>query len=299
MSLAPIALFVHARPAHTRRVIASLQANPPARDSELIVFSDAPKKSEQADAVREVREFVRGIDGFASVKVIERERNLGLSGSITDGISRLCREQGRVIALEDDLVVAPGFLAFLNAGLDRYADAARVAQISGYMFPTETDTGVASFLPIISCWGWATWKRAWDHYDADMTGLQRLAADKEMRKRFDLGGAYPYYAMACEQKCGKLDSWGIRWHLSVFMRDLLVLYPPRSLVQNEGVDSSGTHGAGHKQLQVPLAKCDYANGKIALPDRVEVTDATLDEVKHLLRTMQPGFLRRLISWRPA
>ena len=59
MSLAPIAAFVHARPAHTRRMIESLQANPAARASDLFVFADAPKKPEQAQAVRDVREFVR------------------------------------------------------------------------------------------------------------------------------------------------------------------------------------------------------------------------------------------------
>lgn len=298
MSLAPIALFVHARPSHTRRTVASLRANPAARASDLIVFSDAPKKPDQAEAVREVREFVRGIDGFASVKVVERAQNLGLSGSITDGITRLCDQHGRVIALEDDLVVAPGFLEFLNTGLDRYADAARVAQISAYMFPTEAETRAAVFLPIISCWGWATWKRAWDRYDPDMTGLRRLAENKDMRRRFDLGGAYPYYSMACQQQRGKIDSWGIRWHLSVFMHDGLVLYPPRSLVQNEGVDSSGTHGAGHRELQTPLAQGAHANGRFSFPDRVEISDDALGEVKRLLSSMQPGFLRRLVRWRP-
>jgi len=299
LSLAPIAAFVHARPAHTRRMIASLQANPAARASDLFIFADAPKKPEQAEAVRDVRSFVRGIDGFASVTVIERERNLGLSGSITEGITKLCAERGRGIAVEDDLVVAPGFLEFLNRGLDRYADAERVFQISGYMFPTDVRSKEASFLPIISCWGWATWKRAWDQYDPAMTGLTRLAEDKALRKRFDLEGAYPYYAMACQQERGKIDSWGIRWHLSVFAHDGLVLYPPRSLVQNEGVDSSGTHGAGHKQLQTVLAQGADSCGQVNLPERVEVTDATLDQVKDLLRSMQPGFVQRIINWRPA
>lgn len=278
-------------------MIASLQANPAARASDLFVFADAPRKPEQAEAVRDVRSFVRGIDGFASVTVIERERNLGLSGSIADGITRLCAERGRVIAVEDDLVVAPGFLEFLNRGLDRYANAEKVFQISGYMFPTTVVPKEVSFLPIISCWGWATWKRAWDQYDPGMTRLPQLANDRAMRTRFDLDGAYPYYAMARRQERGKIDSWGIRWHLSVFAHDGLVLYPPRSLVQNEGVDSSGTHGAGHKQLQTLLVQ--GVCGRIALPEHVEVSDDTLKQVKQLLRSMQPGFLRRLVSWRPA
>ena len=280
-------------------MIESLQANPAARASDLFVFADAPKKPEQAQAVRDVRELVRGIEGFASVTLIERERNLGLSGSITDGITRLCAERGRVIAVEDDLVVAPGFLEFLNRGLDRYADTARVLQISGYMFPTDGSSMQAAFLPIISCWGWASWKRAWDQYDPKMTGLSRLAQDKGMRRRFNLDGAYPYYAMARQQERGKIDSWGIRWHLSVFMHDGLVLYPPRSLVRNEGVDLSGTHGEGHKQLQAPLGQGDFGCSNFSFPKGVEVADDTFGQVKELLRSMQPGFLRRLVNWRPA
>ena len=188
MSLAPIAAFVHARPA-SRRMIESLQANPAARASDLFVFADAAKKPEQAQAVGDVREIVRGIEGFASVTLIEREHNLGLSGSITDGITRLCAERGRVIAVEDDLVVAPGFLQFLNRGLDRYANAEQVFQISGYMYPGQYGECEAFFLPMISCWGWATWKRAWAHYDGKMSGFEKLIADENLRRRFNLNGA--------------------------------------------------------------------------------------------------------------
>lgn len=296
MTPAPIALFVHARPAHTKRAVESLAANPLARASDLFVFADAPKKPGQEQAVREVRDIVRRIEGFASVTVIERAQNLGLSGSITDGVSSLCRDRGRVIAIEDDLELAPGLLDFLNRGLERFANNARVFQISGYMYPGDYGDDRAFFLPMISCWGWATWKRAWDHYDPKMQGFSRLAANKSLRQRFDLEGAYDYYAMACQQRDGKVDSWGIRWHLSVFMHDGLVLYPPRSLVQNAGVDLSGTHGAGHKELQRPLSGGNGAGNEIVLPDRIEVDAENFAEVKRLLRSMRPGLVRRFINW---
>lgn len=296
MSLAPIAAFVHARPAHVRRMIASLQANPEARASDLFVFADAPKKPEQVDAVRQVRDFVRGIDGFASVTVIERERNLGLSGSVTDGITRLCDERGRVIAVEDDLVLAPGFLEFMNRGLDHYADAERVFQISGYMYPGQYGEHDAFFLPMISCWGWATWKRAWAQYDDRMSGFARLAADESLRRRFNLNGAYDYFSMASQQRKGQLDSWGIRWHLSVFMQDGLVLHPPVSLVQNSGTDGSGTHGKGHAQLQPVLELDDIRTPDIQFPDGVVADEAKLQQVETLLRSMKPGVVRRAMSW---
>ena len=93
----------------------------------------------------------------------------------------------------------PGFLEFLNRGLDRYADAEQVFQISGYMYPGRYGEHEAFFLPMISCWGWATWKRAWAHYDGKMSGFGQLTADESLRRRFNLNGAYDYFSMASQQ----------------------------------------------------------------------------------------------------
>ena len=134
---APVALFVHRRPEHTRRALDSLRACHEARDSDLIVFADAAKTPEHTDGVRAVRELVAGITGFRSVEIVAREQNRGLAGSISDGVTRLCRDHGRVIVVEDDLVVAPQFLGFLNRGLNVYANTPNVYQISGYMFPGD------------------------------------------------------------------------------------------------------------------------------------------------------------------
>ena len=67
----------------------------------------------------------------------------------------------------------------------------------------------------------------------------------EQRRQFNIDDAYDYYGMACDQRSGRIDSWGVRWQLSLFANGGLVLYPLGSLVYNAGVDASGTHGAGH------------------------------------------------------
>jgi hypothetical protein len=292
MSAAPIALFVYARPEHTRRTVDAVRANQLARESDLIVFADAAKKPEHEGAVKEVRTLVRAVSGFRSLKLIERERNLGLAASITDGVKRVCDEHGRVIVLEDDLIVAPDFLTFMNAGLERYAADERVMQVSGYQFPGRFDANRAVLLPLISCWGWATWERAWRHYDPDASGAERLRADPALRRRFDLDGAYDYSEMLESQLAGKLDSWGVRWLLSVFLHEGLVLYPPRTLVENIGADGSGTHGAGVSGLHAELSTA--RSGAVALPDVIEVDARALDEVRRILRGLRPGPLARLI-----
>ena len=106
-TLAPVALFVYNRPDHTRRTIDALRANYLAETTPLYVFSDAPGGEESIDAVRQVRELISNITGFASVTVMCRELNLGLANSIIDGVGMLCERYGRVIVLEDDLITSP------------------------------------------------------------------------------------------------------------------------------------------------------------------------------------------------
>src|ERR1700761_2145465 len=74
---APIALFVYNRLDHTRRTVEALRANHLAAQSELFIFADAAKDESGAAAVAAVRKFIRAIDGFRSVTIRERERNLG------------------------------------------------------------------------------------------------------------------------------------------------------------------------------------------------------------------------------
>ena len=251
---APIALFTFKRPEHTRRTLEALARNPEFAQSELHIFCDGSRRADEDAAVLATREVVRQWAHPAKT-VHESPVNRGLAASIIDGVSRLCAAHGRVIVVEDDLVVAPVFLDFLNRGLDSYADDGRVMQISGHMFPVDlsgTDSD-AVFLPFTTSWGWATWQRAWAQFDPAMQAFERLVGDRALRRRFDLDNAYPYFAMLKKQKAREIDSWAIRWYLSVFMRDGLVLYPRRTLIENVGFDGSGTHCADDgQQLVVDL-----------------------------------------------
>ena len=243
MRLAPIALFVYNRPSHARRTVEALRNNELARESDLFVFSDAPKNPEAVAKVAEVREYVKAIEGFKSVTVVERDVNFGLARSIIDGVTRIVHEHGRIIVLEDDLIVTPHFLEFMNQGLKRYENDHQVMQVSGYMFPINISvTEDALFLPLTTSWGWATWELAWQHFDPEAKGYALLKSDSVLRKRFNLGGAYDYFSMLEAQLAGRIDSWAVRWQLSAFLKDALVLYPRHSLIVNAGIDGSGTHG---------------------------------------------------------
>jgi len=168
MQPAPIVLFVYNRPRHTRQTIEALRKNELAGESDLFIFSDAPKNEEMEEKVKEVREYIKNIDGFKKVTVIEREENRGLAKSIIEGVTKIVKEHGRVIVLEDDIVTSPYFLRFMNDALEFYKGQERVMHISGYVYPIETD-GVDDtyFVKPASCWGWATWGRAWSSFKKD------------------------------------------------------------------------------------------------------------------------------------
>jgi hypothetical protein len=171
---------------------------------------------------------------------------MGLARSIINGVGELLKHGGRAIVVEDDLALAPGFLDFMNSALERYADDAAVFQISGHIVDVDefADRRSALFLPFIGSWGWATWSRAWHHFDEDAAGWQQLVHDRDLRKKFNLGNVYDYSTMLQRQMRGRLDSWGVRWYWSVFRQGGMTLFPPRTLVANKGMDGSGTHGRG-------------------------------------------------------
>lgn len=252
MSRAPIALFVYNRPIHTRRTIEALRGNVGADESALFVFSDGARDQAAAPGVAEVRQLLHGITGFREVHIVEREANLGLAASIVDGVTQLCERYGRVIVVEDDLVTSRWFLKYLNDGLDLYAGEDRVASIHGYRPPVGEVSDGTFFLFGADCWGWATWARAWSGFEPDAADLLRRLKVDPNRRYFDYLGPWPFSTMLKGFLAGRNNSWAVRWHASAFLAGRLTLHPGRSLVDNIGMDGSGTHCGDENDTLGPL-----------------------------------------------
>jgi len=241
LGLAPIALFTFKRPDHTRRTLESMAENPEFLDSPLFIYCDGARNNDEASQVEETRRVVR--DWFHPNKtLIERDKNWGLANSVIAGVTDLCERFGRVIVVEDDLIVSPFFLNYMNTALRQYQNEPKVMQISGHMFSVDIQSECdAVMLPFTTSWGWATWDRAWECFDPTMSGYEKIKADKALRYKFNLDGGYPAFQMLENQKAGKVDSWAIRWYLSVFLAKGMVLFPNQTLVLNEGFDGSGSN----------------------------------------------------------
>ena len=180
MTLAPIVIFSYDRPDHLRQTLDALAKNDLANESELFVYCDGAKERSKVSGERlaeydsyltrieENRKVAHGASGFKFVKVIEREKNIGLKANIVGAVTEILNQYGRVITLEDDIVTSPGYLRFMNEALEIYKDDEKVMHISGYMWPHKLPLPETFFYEVpYPGGGWATWARAWKYYDDD------------------------------------------------------------------------------------------------------------------------------------
>jgi hypothetical protein len=224
--------------------VEALLKNPLASESELFIYSDEAKDDTQKETVNEVRKYIHTVNGFKNITIIERNENWGLARSIIDGVSTQVNRYSKVIVLEDDLVVAPHFLQFMNDALEAYKDESKVGHIQACDFtqdPTLPDTFLIKWT---GSWGWGTWDRAWKHFNPNGKALLQELETRKLTYTFDFDGKYGYTRMLRRQIEGKNNSWAIRWNASLFLKDILSLNVGRSLVQNEGFDGSGTNCGG-------------------------------------------------------
>ena len=273
MDRAPIVVFVYNRADHAKRLLDSLSMCDGSVESEVFIFSDGPKESEDESInesnrkrVNEVRSLIHDSmwnEKFKSITVTEAEKNKGLANSIISGVTDIINRYGKVIVLEDDLVLAEGFLDYMNQALNAYQDDEEIFAISGWTYPCK---GLKSYdkdgwLYYRACsWGWGTWKDRWANVIFDPIGanFEGKLANKEWCDKFCRGGN-DLPNMLRMQLEGKRDSWAIRWNAAASDLDMMTLYPRESFVINEGRDGSGVHcgEASYEQGDFACSKVSY------------------------------------------
>ena len=216
MSLAPILLFTYRRPSHTGQTLEALLNNKLSKESELFIFSDGYKNEEDKKDVLKVRRLIHSIDGFKKIHIVEHTQNYGLAKNIIQGVSQLIDTFGKVIVLEDDLITSPWFLTFMNEALDKYEADDRIGHIHGFCYPIN-NLPDAFLIKWVGSWGWATWKRSWQLFNPDGKVLLNEIRRRNLTRKFDFNGKYPYTKMLQRQVNGENDSWAIRWNASLFL----------------------------------------------------------------------------------
>lgn len=243
-SFAPIVITVYDRLDHLKRCINALLSNPEASFSKLYVLSDAPYKNEHTDRIQEVRHYILSIKGFKEIIPIFSKYNKGAHASLTEGISALLQHSEEFIFLEDDIVISPNFLQYMNAGLQYYKEDKKVFAVCGFKaqfkLPQSYEKDIY-FYPCNSPWGFATWKDRWESINFDY--YDRYAELKKDKKKYKQFASIGFYIKGILQTDSRKEiiATDLRIYYHMFQKGMYSVFPTISKTQNWGFDGTGEH----------------------------------------------------------
>ncbi|MCI5150489.1 MAG: glycosyltransferase family 2 protein [Candidatus Electrothrix sp. MAN1_4] len=263
----PVLFLVYKRPDTTRQVFEAIrQARPP----RLYVAADGPRKDVpgQAEKVQQVRDIVlKGVDWDCEVKTLFREENLGCKYGVSGGIDWFFENEEEGIILEDDTLPSQSFFWFCQELLERYRDDKRIFVISGDNFQEGQDCSMGDsyyFSCFNHCWGWATFKRAWEHFDVDMKQWPEVQKKGCLKYIWSDKSALSYWTNIFQSVYeNKVDTWDYYWTFSCWLQNGLTILPNVNLVQNIGFGMDATHTTTSReaskayQLNFPLIHPEY------------------------------------------
>ena len=287
--LAPIGLSTYVRMPLLQQTIAALQKNALAEQSELFVFSDAPRPGDE-QRVAAVRSYLRTVNGFKEVHILEREIN-NRAANNRSGIKLLLNQFGKMIFLEEDVVTAPGFLTFMNQALEKYRDNNKVFAIVGYCPPIEAlryTRSDAFLLPSCNYWGFAIWKERFDQVRMKTPSwevVKTICNPYSLASYMSIGPDVTHMFLLDAR--GKLDALDIKFSFEMWRRGRYVLVPTVSLTRNIGFDGTGEHCGAEQKYEVVIS--DRKVGDFQLPKEPELNSVLLKKLREF-RSERLGFV---------
>lgn len=241
----PVAMVIFRRPEHTRRVLKAIaEAKPPM----LLVIADGPRPDvpSDAEACAATRAVIDEVSWPCEIVRRYSDVNLGTGRGLASGLSWVFEQVEEAIILEDDCVPHPSFFRFCDELLARYRDDERVMQIAGSNLrraplPISTSYYFSSFVPT---WGWATWRRAWQHYDFLVEEWPRLRDAKRLEEILEYDALAGFWGTRFEEvraRAGDVSYWDYQWHFACWARRGLSVIPRTNLISNIGFGPSATH----------------------------------------------------------
>ena len=246
----PVLFLVFNRPATTSQVFERIRKARPVR---LYVAADGarPDRLGERDKVDQVRKIATKVDWPCELKTLFQERNLGCQKAVSTAITWLFEEEERGIILEDDCLPHLDFFSFCEMLLDRFEADERVSVITGDNFQNGLKRGDASyyFSKYNHCWGWASWRRAWQQYDNDLADWPAWAASNAWPAVTADKAERRYWEEHFQKvRDGLIDSWAYPWTASVWMYGGLTVTPNTNLVTNIGFGADSTHTKSLRHL---------------------------------------------------
>jgi hypothetical protein len=239
-----ILLLVFNRPDTTLRVFDVVRQAKPVR---LYIAADGPRPGQEGEKERceQVRQIAKGVDWPCDVRTLFRDENLGCRRAVSSAIDWFFEQEEAGIILEDDCVPEQGFFRYAEELLERYKEDERVMVIAALHFHGEAHKPSHSyfFSRYGHCWGWASWRRAWQHYDHNMALWPKL---RDTDWLLGIGNGSPIFrrywtAIFDSAYADKVDSWAYRWLFSCWAQNGLAILPSKNLVTNVGFGEAATH----------------------------------------------------------
>ncbi len=238
----PVALFIHRRPERTKRVFEQIAR---ARPRRLFLIADGPRSPAERVVCEQAREVVARVEWPCEVTRDFAEGNLGLKRRIPTGLDAVFEEVDRAIIVEDDCLPDTSFFRYCDELLERYADHDRVMHVSGSQLLPSLPPQAASyhFSRYVHIWGWATWGRAWKHFDVDLRDwhdLERDDREERLRSMFAAPDERRYWRYVWDNS-GEIDNWDAQWSYAVLVRNGLAANANRNLISNIGFGAGATN----------------------------------------------------------
>jgi GR25 family glycosyltransferase involved in LPS biosynthesis len=236
----PVLFLIFNRPEYTNQVFDSIRLYKP---SKLYIAADGPRFNNENDLILclETKSFIQLIDWECEVKTLFRIKNLGCKLAVSSAIDWFFENEQEGIILEDDVVPNEDFFRFTEFCLNKYKDDERIMMITGCNHFSEHNLKTSFFFSkIYSIWGWATWKRAWKHYDIEMKKWDDLQIKLDIKYSTNKKYIWKNYEFIFDSlKDYKIDTWDYQWHFTCLINNGLCVTPKVNLISNIGV--IGTH----------------------------------------------------------
>jgi hypothetical protein len=243
----PVVFLIFNRPDLTARTFESIRN---ARPAQLHVVADGPRPDRpgEANLCEATRAVIEQVDWPCEVTKDYSEINLGCGKRVSSGITGAFKLFEEAIILEDDCLPHPCFFAFCSDLLARYRSDQRVMAITGNNFQSGQRRGPYSyyFSKYPHIWGWATWRRAWLHYDFTMTDWAEYCERDYLRTTCPNpieSSSWTNYAKNIIS--GRLDTWDFQWMFACWRQSGLAITPQVNLVSNVGFRADATHTVGN------------------------------------------------------
>lgn len=244
MSLStPVAFLIFNRPELTEKVFQAIRQ---AQPSQLLVVADGPRRDRPEEAKRCAmsREIIAQVDWDCKVLKNYSDTNLGCRQRVATGLDWVFQQVESAIILEDDCLPDPTFFQFCQELLEKYDDDQRIMMISGdnFQFGQQRSPYSYYFSRHTHIWGWATWRRAWQHYDLTMQQWSLIRDGNWLNDLLHQPQAVSYWKNIFQQAYeGKIDTWDYAWTFACWLQNGLTILPNVNLISNIGFHAEATH----------------------------------------------------------